>query len=48
MAMVLTRPAPADISPTHPESAKTDSLPRDSLFRGQGRSELSLYKGWVG
>jgi hypothetical protein len=32
-------PTQADISPTRPESAKTDSLPRDTPFRRQGRSE---------
>jgi len=39
MATVLTHPTPADISPTRPESAKTDSLPQDAPFHGRGRSE---------
>ena len=34
----LTRPAPATISPTRPESAKTASSPMNAPFRGQGRS----------
>jgi hypothetical protein len=38
-ANLLTRPTPADISPTRPESTKTDSLPRDAPFRRQGRSK---------
>jgi hypothetical protein len=36
-ATVFTRPAPAVISPSHPESAKTDSSPWDAPFRRQGR-----------
>ena len=35
------------ISPTRPESAKTASSPKDAPCPRQGRSELSLYKGWV-
>jgi hypothetical protein len=35
---LLTHPTPAGISPACPESAKTDSLPWDAPFRGQGRS----------
>jgi len=35
----LTHPTPTSISPARPESAKTDSLPWDAPFRGQGRSE---------
>jgi len=39
-AGLLTRPAPATISPARPESAKTDSLPWDTPFRS---SALALY-----
>ena len=39
MARLLTRPTLAGISPARPESAKTDSLPWDAPFCGQGRSE---------
>ena len=45
---LLTRPTQAVISPARPESAKTDSSPWDAPCPRQGRSELSLYKGWVG
>jgi hypothetical protein len=38
MARLLTRPTPAVISPTHPESAKTAASPKDAPFRGQVRS----------
>jgi hypothetical protein len=47
-ARLLTRPTLAVISPSHPESAKTDSLPWDATYPMQGRSELSLHKGWLG
>src|SRR5262249_30041748 len=36
---LLTRRTLAVTSPAHPESAKTDSPPRDAPFRWQGRSE---------
>jgi hypothetical protein len=36
---VLTRPTPAAISPSRPESAKTASSPWDAPFHRQGRSE---------
>ena len=36
---LLTRPTLAVISPSHPESAKTDSSPRDAPCPKQGRSE---------
>ena len=42
-ARLLTRPTPATISPSHPESARTVSSPMDAPFRGQGRNTLSLY-----
>jgi len=45
---LLTRPTLVVISPSRPESAKTASSPRDAPFPKQGRSVLSLYKGWVG
>jgi hypothetical protein len=38
-ARLLTRPTPADTSPSRPESAKTASSPRDAPFPQQGRSE---------
>ena len=47
-AKLLTRPTLAVISPTRPASAKTDSSPWDAPYPKQGRSELSLHKGWVG
>jgi len=47
-AGLLTRPTLVVISPSRPESAKTASSPRDAPFPKQGRSVLSLYKGWVG
>ena len=40
-ARCLTRPAPAAISPTRPEFAKTASLPMDAPFHGQGRSSAA-------
>ena len=46
-ARLLTRPTLAVISPSRPESAKTASSPRDAPCPKQGRSELSLYKGWL-
>jgi hypothetical protein len=45
---VLTLPTLAVISPSRPESVKTDSLPWNAPWPKQGRSELSLYKGWLG
>ena len=39
MARLLTLPTLAAISPARPESAKTDSSPRDAPFPKQGRSE---------
>ena len=45
---LLTLPTLAVISPSRPESAKTDSLPWDTPCPMQGRSELSLYRGWLG
>jgi len=47
-ARLLTLPTLAVISPTRPASAKTDSSPWDAPYPKQGRSELSLHKGWVG
>jgi hypothetical protein len=47
-ARLLTRPTLADTSPARPESAKTASSPKDAPSPKQGRSELSLYKGWLG
>jgi hypothetical protein len=44
----LTRPTLADVSPTRPESAETASSPRDAPCPKQGRSKLSLFKGWLG
>jgi len=41
-ARLLTRPTPADISPSRPESAKTASSPWDAPCPKQGRSELPL------
>jgi hypothetical protein len=38
-ARLLTRPTLADISPAHPQSAKTASSPWDALCPKQGRSE---------
>ena len=46
-ARLLTRPTLAATTPTRPESAKTASSPKDAPCPRQGRSELSLYKGWV-
>ena len=43
---LLTRPTLAVISPSRPESAKTDSLPWDAPYPKQGRSERSLLKGY--
>ena len=37
-ARLLTRPTPAGISPSRPESAKTDSSPQDAPCPKQGRS----------
>ena len=47
----LTRPTPAVISPSHPESAKTDSSPWDAPFPKQGRSSaadprFTFYGSW--
>ena len=36
---ILTRPTPAASSPSHPESAKTASSPRDAPCSRQGHSE---------
>src|SRR5262245_13855208 len=41
---LLTRPALATISPSHPASAKTAPSARDARWREQGRSELSFLR----
>jgi len=45
---LLTHPTPAVTPPTHPEAAKTASSPNDARLCKQGRSKLSLFKGWLG
>ena len=48
MFRLLTRPTLAATSPARPESAKTASSTRDVPCPRQGRSDLSLTKGWLG
>ncbi len=47
-ARLLTHPTLAATSPALPESAKAASSPKDAACPKQGRSELSLYTGWLG